>query len=1096
MAIRDKFFTGSSVSRYLPPGEHSWDEAVYQSGKPVLDSELNLAQEVGRTLRGLIQDREMPSGFLRGPIPNKSGADFVFGTASTNEFVMGKRTAVVAGFPVMVEYTNTATVGENVIALDAAPVFGGAPPDVKRTDFVFLEVWRAMVSASPRATATIIVVTNANVTALDTIDINGTVLTAVAGAPAADEFQIGGSEAATAANIAAAINLGTNSFTGITTAAVDVSNAAQVNLRAADPFAGLAGNAITITPTIATVGAITFNGGTIATTFSGGADSANKPTQATLYRHGNVDADAAVNLTDDIEDPLLGTETSKRVQIQYRLRTTGQTEAVNFKTENGFDNANVLAQGTQVAGVAGYTFVPADNTTVTGSSDATAYKTVDSGLWIAGDGTSTAAAALGTVDGYVYAIPVCFVFRRNDAYNGGAGAGWSPLTNANGGLPQTHGGFANPIIGAIPANGSDRPDERYHDLIEATDVLDLRRQVVPGGVDLKGELERQMTLLLDGALGTWAIDAADKNELGSGSGDVSTQFLVCNEIGRSGAKGGVAPASGDTTRGDSIADFDHVRRRFADWPVVERRIFPIAPTDVQASEPGKYVTKATALHTTWEQGDIINLDLDALDATGEGDWSNATGSGAPVGGAFVSNLWPLGTKISNVLRVIHDDGNFGGAIDKTVEIDQITGLGTNHIQIRLAENSRQANAGLPGATYDLVTAPAGAGSARRIFIELEIAYPAGSGTTDTPDVEVVPNATVYPDGPVIEDDVTQRPDDWEVLLSPSFREGQREINVEYAANDGSVVGGSSNVPLTDNVISDTAIQLTMPRRIYGSASLAITVTDVNTAGAVAVDTTATEYGSSSRKLLIQGGGPLSGPQTQCTVTYWPQDPLPNWGAVGYQIAAYYRSNAPQTLGVQAGAPAAIPLPATLGLRPLVMSRDLWTGTVSAGSADLGFPYPNPLDQIAVNGDIGPADFPAEWILQATAQISVGDFDAQTGLLCLHQMSPADGNQDLSFTDKDVDLEFRVHYKTSDPTAYRPTAMAQPLSGVASHKVFFPFLARADADNVYFRKDEVLLVVVSRFAALDGDNVVRFTDSGNETCAAVYRTSGLLLLASE
>ena len=54
----------------------------------------------------------------------------------------------------------------------------------------------------------------------------------------------------------------------------------------------------------------------------------------------------------------------------------------------------------------------------------------------------------------------------------------------------------------------------------------------------------------------------------------------------------------------------------------------------------------------------------------------------------------------------------------------------------------------------------------------------------------------------------------------------------------------------------------------------------------------------------------------------------------------------------------------------------------------------------------------------------------------------------------------------------------------------------DADNVYFRKDEVLLVVVSRFAALDGDNVVRFTDSGNETCAAVYRTSGLLLLASE
>ena len=75
-------------------------------------------------------------------------------------------------------------------------------------------------------------------------------------------------------------------------------------------------------------------------------------------------------------------------------------------------------------------------------------------------------------------------------------------------------------------------------------------------------------------------------------------------------------------------------------------------------------------------------------------------------------------------------------------------------------------------------------------------------------------------------------------------------------------------------------------------------------------------------------------------------------------------------------------------------------------------------------------------------------------------------------------------------------MAQPLSGVATHKVWFPFPAQATEDNVYFRKGEVVLVVVSRYALLDGDNVVRFTDSGTDTCAAVYRTRGLLLLASE
>jgi hypothetical protein len=1102
MPIHDKYFPGTAVSRYLSPDEHSWDEALYQSGKPVLDSELNLSQEVNKVLRALVQDREIPSGWLRGPIPmtvRETGLsnDYICGTASADQFVLRKRTALVAGLPITVEYTNTSLQGFNLIQLDAAPVFGGAPPDVKRTDFVFLEVWRCVVSASPRATAVAEVVSNANVTVGDTITINGVPLVAVAvpRTPGSDDFQIGGSEAATAADIVAAINDAANSFTGICTAAADISNAAQVNLRAADALAGAAGNAITLSLTLTNPGCITVNGGAGPTLFSGGADTANKPTQATLYRHGNVDADSSVNLTDDIEDPLVNAETAKRVQIQYRIRTTGQSEAVNFKTQNGYTNSNVLAQGAQSSPVAGYRFVPADNSTVLANSDATAYGVVDPGLWIAGDGSSTAAAALGTVDGYVYSIPICFVFRRNDSYNGGAGAGFDPLNNTNGALPMIHPGFVNPIIGVIPANTSDRPDGRFHDRIEYTDILDLRRQVVPGGIDLKAELERQMTALLDGTLGTWAIDASDKNTLGSGSGDVGTQFLVCNEIGRSGAKGGVPPSSGDTNRGDSIADFDHIRRRFADWPVVERRIFPILPTDDVATEPGKYVTKVTPAHPTWEEGDVLNIDLDSLDATGLGDWADAP-SGVPFGGGAVSNLWPPGTRVTDVLRVIHDDGNFAGAISKQVEAAQIRGIGTNHLQIILARNTRLANGGVSGAgTYELVSVAAGTASPRRIWIELEITYPIGSGTTDTPDLEVTPAASVYPGGPVIEDDTTQRPADWEVLMAPAFREGQREVAIEYVANDGS--GAGSGTPITDTIVSDTALSLTMPRRIYGSGTTVTSITDISVApNPRSVDTTATEYGSSSRQLILQGGTPLAAAQALCSVEYFAQDPLPNYGAVGYQIAFYYRSNAPQTVGVQAGAPATYPLPATLTVRPVVMSRDLWTGTVSSGSADLGFPYPNPLDQIAVNGDLVPAQFPAEWILQATARISVGDFDAATGLLSLHQMSPVDPNADLTFEDKDVDTEFRAHYKTADVNSYRPTAMAQPLSGVAAHKVFFPFLARASADNVYFRRNEVLLIVVSRFAELDGDNVVRFTDTNNETCAAVYRTRGLLLLASE
>lgn len=48
----------------------------------------------------------------------------------------------------------------------------------------------------------------------------------------------------------------------------------------------------------------------------------------------------------------------------------------------------------------------------------------DVGLWIAGDGTSASKTALGTTDGYVYAIPLFRVHRRN--------SGGYSITNANG----------------------------------------------------------------------------------------------------------------------------------------------------------------------------------------------------------------------------------------------------------------------------------------------------------------------------------------------------------------------------------------------------------------------------------------------------------------------------------------------------------------------------------------------------------------------------------------------------------------------------------------------------------------------------------------
>ena len=1195
MAIRDKYFPGSTVSRYLPPGEHSWDEAVYQSGKPVLDAELNLSQEVGKEIRRLIQHHETPSGWLRGPIPFDAGQDFSFGSPSSgvpaDSFYMTDRTAIVAQMPVKVAYTES-TDPANLIQLDPAPVNGGTPPDIKRTDFVFLEVFRALVSPSPHSSGTILVLQSPTTgtinfgTVVPALTVPLTPTGGAARTSGGDDYNNTlGSAAAIAAEIRDAINDPANSFAAYVTAQIDVTTPEQINVRASDAFAGAAGDNILFTETS---GGVDFTLNPLVGNLTGGVDTPNKPTQATIYRNGNVLAPAGVNLPDEIADPTIGTESTKRVQIQYNVRKTGSTEAVNFQVTNGFIGANwiaattvpgtadsqVQAQATQVAPVARYRFVPADGVTVlayievtgvgaiaigdtievngvtltaanpvvnpdefdptgapaaiatsivaaitasvatvassasgslvtvvpatlgnnvtlettlttstsviTAVNSAVSYQTVDNGLYIAGDGTQKSADDLGTVDGYSYAIPMCFVFRRNDASLTG---GFDPANNTNGALAHDHPLFANTHgIGSIPANTSDRPDQRFHDVIVRGDILDLRRQVSPGGVDLKAELESQMTALLDGTTHTWAIDTESITELGNGSGDVSSVYLVCNEIGDQ-----------DYVNGETIGTWDHIRRRFADQSVVERRIFPLTSLSSAGANPGLY-TAPTA--PGWQAGQVLNIDLANLDCSGTGDWSPTA---SPVN---VTNQWPAGTTITNVLRVVHDDGHYATPISQNVEMDLVTGIGTEHVQITLAPNNAQANGGVNAAPdYDLVAPAAGASSVRRIFVELEITYPAGVGLSATPD-EIIggaPTVTSY-HGAALEYDTSKRPTDFEDLQPPAFRPGYREAMLEYVCNDGAF-----NSPISEQVVTGTATELVMSRRFYGikgGVPGGMSVTDIGGGlGAVPIDDATTTWGNSERKIVLTGAGVTPGAQSLVNVEYFAQDPIPDFSSPGdrYQIAVYYRSNAPQTVGVMAGFPATSPLPDNMGLQPLVMSRSLWTNTTSVGSLDLAFPYSNPSDQIAVNADqesgINPP-FPGEWALMSLAKISVGDFDAETGLLNLHQMVPVDPNSDFSFSSRDWDSEFRGHYRIADVNAYRPTAMAQPLSGVATHKVFFPFLAQAKADNVYFRKGEVVLVVVSRYALLDGDNVVRFTDSGTDTCAAVYRTRGLLLLASE
>jgi len=131
-----------------------------------------------------------------------------------------------------------------------------------------------------------------------------------------------------------------------------------------------------------------------------------KPQRGFLYRFGNVEGGFSF-LADDLVDPKINFETTRRVQIQYRIRVVSDINLA--QNPDGFDPTLVYARGMLSADSS----IPFENMRKTLG---------DPGLWRAGTGDP---ATFGTADGFVYAVPICAVFRRN-------GAGFSDVGNLAG----------------------------------------------------------------------------------------------------------------------------------------------------------------------------------------------------------------------------------------------------------------------------------------------------------------------------------------------------------------------------------------------------------------------------------------------------------------------------------------------------------------------------------------------------------------------------------------------------------------------------------------------------------------------------------------
>lgn len=182
-------------------------------------------------------------------------------------------------------------------------------------------------------------------------------------------------------------------------------------------------------------------------TIISGNSSENKPAANTIYRDGNVQNVTSV-IQDDIVDQVVYLETTKRVQIQYRIRIQEDVETPNSQNSNLFDSSTFARGGANL---------PVDPYIFTNQGITTG----DYGLWKAGNGDNASRAQLNTVDGFAYAIPLAFVFRRSQA----------PYIDED-----VDGKFASNT--QISSGISDRIDGLFYDSIDESDVIDLRHKVI------------------------------------------------------------------------------------------------------------------------------------------------------------------------------------------------------------------------------------------------------------------------------------------------------------------------------------------------------------------------------------------------------------------------------------------------------------------------------------------------------------------------------------------------------------------------------------------------------------------------------------------
>ena len=449
-----------------------------------------------------------------------------------------------------------------------------------------------------------------------------------------------------------------------------------------------------------------------------------------IWRNGNVKIasgqDVTLNYADDTLDGQVATETTKRVQIQYRLRVINGVDLFTYPF--GINDPSVVANS-----------VPAAAASPNGTATAFTYTNQgangDAGLWRAGDGNP--ANTLGTVDGYMYAIPLTAVFRRNTT-------AFDRNSNHNGGVTYP--------------TASDRPDGYRADIIETRDLHDLRMAVSPTGWDLSELLQRNLNYLFDNT---------NRTEIGAtliGGGVHGNTVLWADEIGITNANGGNGTTTGDTPGAEFIGQFDGIRRTYSDGYVYETVVVKYLPTG-----------------GTWDEGETVPVYYSAFPP-----W--------PYNPFNWLSYVPANVRVMDVLAATFA-GTSGGQITFRDAINNffITGLGRPLVDIELLlflndTEGTNETAGMTVTNEDL-------------YVTYLIAYPLGGGLAKTPAATfadsgsfkkgvVVNNPAQLP---------ATSPVHYSALMDPVFEPANREVSLTYRTVQHSFTfrTGANGVPFFD-----------------------------------------------------------------------------------------------------------------------------------------------------------------------------------------------------------------------------------------------------------------------------------------------------------